>query len=98
MLAPVLISTMMIGIGAAIIRRIDRGRAFRPGRASWALALLGTGVILFSFTADTGATLQGMMPEPYAYWQLAVGLLLYGLGYRLALRGEPQGTDLNRRR
>jgi len=96
-LAPLLISAMMIGIGAAITLRIHRGRAFLPGRASWAVALLGTAVILFSFTSDTGATLQGRMPEPYAYWQLVVGLLLYGLGFRLALREEPSGAGVNRR-
>jgi len=87
-LAPVLVSLLMIAIGAAIIRRLRRAHPFCPGRASWAAGLLGSILLLYSFTSDTGATLQGRMPEPYAYWQLAIGLLLYGLGYGLALRGE----------
>ena len=85
-LAPVLISAMMIGIGISIILRIRSGLPFRPGLASWGVALAGTAVLLYSFTSDTGATLQGRMPASYAYWQLVAGLLLYALGYGLALR------------
>ena len=85
-IAPVLISLLMVVIGTSIILALRRSLVFRPGRASWGAGLLGTALILYSFTADTGATLQGRMPEPYAYWQLVLGLALYVLGYRFALR------------
>jgi hypothetical protein len=87
-IAPVAISAVMIAIGTSIILRINAGLAFRPGPASWGVALAGTAVLLYSFMSDTGATLGARMPEPYAYWQLVVGLLLYAFGYALAVKAS----------
>ncbi|MCK5573985.1 MAG: hypothetical protein KAJ12_14540 [Bacteroidetes bacterium] len=88
-LAPVLVSLLMIGCGIAIVYRLDTGRSFRPGIRSWGLSIVATVLILFSFMADTGATLHGQVPEPYGYSFLVIGLVLYSLSFFLACRPPP---------
>ena len=92
-LAPVLISLAMVPAGLLILRRLERGQRFRPGFRSWALAIVATFLLLYSFMADTGATLGGEMPEPYGYGFLAVGLALYGLSCYFACVPAPPPTD-----
>jgi hypothetical protein len=88
--APVLISILMIVVGFMITRLYSLGSEFEPGWLSWSLAILATVVILYSFTRDFSATLNQQMPQPYQYSWLVIGLLLYGSGfaipYRKALR------------
>jgi hypothetical protein len=88
-LAPVAISLLMIGCGIVIVHRLDTGKSFRPGIRSWVLAILATILILFSFMADTGATLHSQVPEPYGYSFLVVGLVLYSLSLFLACTPPP---------
>ena len=59
---------------------------------SVALWLCGTGVILYSFLSDTEATLRGMMPLPYRYELLGIGLVLYIVAFRTlkTLRASPE--------
>jgi len=92
--APVLVSLMMIASGLLILRRLEAGRTFRPGFRSWALSIIATLLLLYSFMADTGATLGGRSPKPYGYGFLAVGLALYGLSFFFACRPfpPPRGT------
>jgi hypothetical protein len=84
--APVLISCVLIGTGTLIILRLERGRPFVPGFWSWALGAAGTAAILFSFMSDTEATLHGAQPLPYRYELLVAGLVLYVAGYFIAVR------------
>lgn len=76
-IAPVLVALTLAVCGARFVVRSGRGRAMRATGASVALWACGTVVILYSFIADTGATIGGMMPQPYRYELLAIGLLLY---------------------
>jgi hypothetical protein len=76
-IAPVLVALTLTASGAIILLRLERGTTIRLTAASIALWLCGTAVILYSFIHDTGATLRGMMPHPYHYELLAVGLVLY---------------------
>jgi len=78
-IAPVLISLVMIASGTLVVARLEQQKFFRPGLLSWGFSVLGTAIILFSFVADTRATLQLHQPEPYRYGFLAVGLALYGV-------------------
>ncbi len=88
-IAPVLVSLMMITCGVLLLRRLDGGQPFRPGFRSWALSIIATLLLLYSFMADTGATLGGDAPEPYGYGFLAVGLVLYGLSFFFACVPSP---------
>jgi len=85
-IAPVLISLLMIYCGASIVHRIGAGRSFAPGWMSWVLAGVATAVLLVSFMIDTDATLHEAMPMPYRYELLGISLLLYGISFGLACR------------
>ncbi|MGB2959445.1 MAG: hypothetical protein WBD30_11205 [Bacteroidota bacterium] len=93
-LAPVLVSLMMIACGVLILRRLDGGKPFRPGFRSWALSTIATLLLLYSFVADTGATLGGEHPEPYGYGLLAVGLVLYALSFFFACVPSPPSGNV----
>ena len=93
-IAPVLIALLMIVIGISITLMFDRGVDFRPTKMTWALAVLATLVLLYSFMHDIDAGLYQAEPKPYAYWMLFIGLALY-LGayivsYRKAVAGMPE--------
>jgi hypothetical protein len=92
-LAPVLISVVMIVCGLLILRRMEAGRWFRPGLRSWSLSIIATLLLFYSFMADTGATLEGKDPQPYGYGLLAVGLVLYGLAFFFACVPSPPPGD-----
>lgn len=80
-IAPCLISIQMIVCGVAITTLYDRGYRFRPTALSRVMAILGTGLILYSFMRDIGAGLHQSMPKPYPYPLLIIGLLLYWAAY-----------------
>jgi hypothetical protein len=67
----------MASCGTIVVFRTERGMSIQPGFLPLGLWLAGTAVILYSFVADTGATLGGVMPQPYRYELLGLGLLLY---------------------
>jgi hypothetical protein len=74
-IAPCLISVLMISSGVFIIRR-EQVSDYRPPLLSWVIGSLGTLVILYSFTRDTDATIDLQLPKPYHYEFLIVGLIL----------------------
>jgi len=85
-IAPVLISVMMIVFGIMIVRRYACGHAFRPTVTTWILATLGTLIILYSFMRDTDATLHQQMPSPYLYSFLLIGLICYAIAFWCSYR------------
>jgi hypothetical protein len=80
-IAPALVSLVMIGVGAAITLRFHRGHGFRPNAAGWALAAAATVLVLSTFLADSGAARGASLPKPYPYPFLGIGLALYVLAY-----------------
>jgi len=92
-IAPVLISVLLIIAGLWIIRSEHRQGVFKPPKLAWALAGVATVVILISFMMDTNATLRFQMPEPYRYELLVVGLILYVAGMVLAFRRRKGGGE-----
>ena len=84
--APVTVAFLMVVFGIVITRRFSSGRFFRPTAVAWTAALLGSGIILYSFMSDTAATLRSAQPQPYPYYLLAVGLLCYIGGFIHAIR------------
>jgi hypothetical protein len=85
-IAPVLVSIVMIAGGLLIIRREEREGVFRPTRLMQALVLIGTAVILYSFLNDTDATLGIQVPKAYRYELLGAALLCYLLAWALRVR------------
>jgi hypothetical protein len=85
-IAPVLISLLMIVCGWLMVTRLFRDEYFHPRWISWAAGLLGTVAALASFMIDADATLRGQTPRPYHYELLALSLLLYVAGVVLACR------------
>jgi hypothetical protein len=87
-IAPVLVSFVMIAGGLLIIRREEREGIYQTIRLVQILALVGTGAILYSFLHDTEATLKLQLPKPYRYELLAAGLLCYAIVLTLVGRGS----------
>jgi hypothetical protein len=76
-IAPILISAVLIVAGVGITRLYPRELRFRPTVLTRVLFLIGTGAILYSFMRDYDAVLHKQMPQDYLYPVLAVGLLFY---------------------
>ncbi|MBI3577964.1 MAG: hypothetical protein HY089_00970 [Ignavibacteriales bacterium] len=87
-IAPVLISVLMIIGGVFIIKKEAAEGTFQPTRLIWLLTILGTATILYSFMHDLDATVRLQMPKPYRYEQLAIGLALYLAGMVAAFRKQ----------
>ena len=85
-LAPLLISVLMVGTGSMITWLYYRNGEFRPGWLSWIFALTATAAILYSFMRDFSATLHQQMPQPYQYGWLIFGLVLYSAGFVVGYR------------
>lgn len=76
-IAPASVSGLMIVFGILMARSMHKGDDFRPSILSYILALIGTGLILYSFMYDLGATMHQQMPKPYRYDLLIIGDVLY---------------------
>ncbi len=85
-LAPALVAVLMIVLGTIITWLFADGFQFKPTMLSWFLSLAATGIILFSFMRDIGAGLRQELPEPYPWWMLAAGILLYIIAFVHAYR------------
>ena len=90
-IAPVLISTLMIIAGLLILRWEESGVSFQPPRLAWVLSIAGSVIILYSFMRDVAAGVSGALPEPYRYELLAAGLLCFGVAMVTTFR---RGSDL----
>jgi len=76
-LAPILVSLVMIGIGIDIIKIFDRGNKVKPHLTQWIMVLAGSFIILYSFMSDTGAMFYEKYPQQYNWFMLAAGLTFY---------------------
>lgn len=84
--APVLISVLMIVFGYLIVVRIDNAKAFNPRSLSWSLAIAGVVLAFYSFIQDVDATLHRAMPSPYGYELLLAALVLFTASFISACR------------
>ncbi|MCI0707116.1 MAG: hypothetical protein L0Y80_06520 [Ignavibacteriae bacterium] len=85
-IAPVLISLVLMLAGWLILQRERNGEVYKPGKRAWMLSILGSLIILFSFTYDIDATLRMQMPMPYWYELFAIGFVLYGVALYFAMK------------
>ena len=84
-IAPVMIALSMFVIGYWMIHITTSGHQYRPGAIGWALGLIGTAFILYSFMSDRGAILHHEIPKPYSYWLLALGISSYWIGFLVSI-------------
>ena len=83
-IAPMSIAVLLVPGGFTIAYLNHHGRTFTVPKASWLLAFLGAAIILTSFMKDFGATFRQQMPEPYSYWMLLGGEVLFIISFLLA--------------
>jgi hypothetical protein len=91
-LAPVLVSVLMIVFGILIVLRMERNVWFKPTWISWVLSVGGSLVILYSFMEDTNVTLNGGMPTRYGYGYLVTGLLCFLASFVVACRPSSRNS------
>ncbi|NOY06765.1 MAG: hypothetical protein GXO82_09080 [Chlorobi bacterium] len=85
-IAPVLISVLMIIAGFVILRRLNAGKMFKPGVWTWSLSVVGSCVILFSFMRDTDAALHQALPQPFWYPLFFAGFAMLVGAFLVSLR------------
>ncbi len=77
--APCLVSVGLIGAGAAVALRVDRGNEFALGSWGWAAELLAAFLIITSFIWLGPEAMRGEMPGAFPWPIFAAGMAL-GLG------------------
>jgi hypothetical protein len=76
-IAPILVSLMMIGGGWLILRKEEERGTFKVTRTAIGLSMLGSVAVLVSFVLDTDATLRFQYPKAYHYELLILGMVCY---------------------
>lgn len=84
--APVLVSIIMIAGGIMIIRMEERQQDFHPPKLAWWISGLASCAILYTFMRDTAATLHSQVPQPYLYGLFVPAIVLYLVSMFLAFR------------
>ena len=95
-LAPVLISLVMIIIGIDITRLSFLGYTIKPHLTQWIMVLAGSFIILYSFMNDAPAMFYEKYPQPYNWFLLVIGLILYitahSILHRKIIKEKPAGN------
>lgn len=91
-LAPLVISVIMIAAAVLILRLYKKETPFRPPFIAYGLTLAGISAILYTFLADTGATLKQQNPQPFQYWIYLSGVALLLVAMICTFRGGEKKT------
>ena len=75
-LAPVLISVVMMGAGWAILSLRDQDRPVLVTRPEWGVTVGGAGALIVLFMSDATAVVAGEMPRPFNWPLFGFFLLL----------------------
>lgn len=86
--APILVSLMMIGGGWLILRIEEERDSFRASWMAIALSILGSVAVLLSFVLDTEATLRFQYPKAYHYELLVLGMVCFAGAFITTARGS----------
>ncbi len=87
-IAPVLVSLMMIAGGVLILKKGESEGVFRAPRTAVWLALLSSVAVLVSFMLDVDASLRFQYPRPYHYELLFLGMACYAGAFVSAARSS----------
>ena len=85
-LAPVLVSLVMIGTGIWYLRAAERERPVRLGPGHWAGIIAGGVVIVVSFAEDYRNIMAGGLPNRFDWLLFSTGMMMALLSYGRALR------------
>lgn len=84
--APVIVSVVLIAGGVVVWRGREGGKAVGFSAAIWALALAGGALVLGSFMLDFQVVVRGMEPPPFRWGLFGSGVALAVVALALALR------------
>ena len=92
-LSPVLVAISLVVSAIMIIRKIEKGKRFKPAFVDYLMALSGCGLILLTYMIDFEAMLHFKIPRPYHWEIFIIGLLLGWIAFlntyfQLNLKGE----------
>ena len=87
-LAPVIVSTVLVSGGLLLLRRGTRGESIRFPMSLRMLALTGALLVLASFMLDFRVVLRQMEPPPFRWGLFGTGIALWLAALALALRGR----------
>jgi hypothetical protein len=91
-LAPVLVSALLVTVGAAIAVRERRGPGIRVGWIHWALGLLSLALLLYAFMANHGVAYAGGVPASFPWAPFFAGLAIgAGTGWSALAAGKRRG-------
>ena len=76
-LAPVIVSLVMIMIGTDIILLFNKGFEVKPVLYHWIIVLAGSALILYSFMNDINAGFHEKYPQPYNWFLFSAGIVLF---------------------
>ena len=74
-LAPVLVSALLIAGSVVMLHLKARGASLSFARWHWGLAVAGGAVVLVSFMLDAGDVLAGRNPQPFRWGLFGAGVL-----------------------
>lgn len=94
-IAPALVSLLMIGAGISLLFRSQRGEEIRFSILSWILGVTGTLIILYTFLYDFRSVPEQRLPGPYPYTVFGAGFILSILAYLISLKDGPVSTALS---
>lgn len=87
-LAPVLVSAVMIAAGVWHLGAQAQGQPIRIGRAQWSGVMAGAAIIVISFAMDYRNIMAGGVPRRFNWWVFTTGLGVGSLSYVSAARGR----------
>ena len=88
-LAPVVVSTVLVSGGLLLLRRRARSEPIRFPAALRMLVLIGGLLVLASFMLDFRVVLQQMEPPAFRWGLFGTGIALWLAALALVLRGRP---------
>lgn len=91
-LAPVIVSALMIFIGFNITRWFAFGYNVKPKLIHWALVLAGTAFVFYTFMSDSDAGFHENYPKPYNWILFVIGIGFYIVAF-LSLRASIVGRS-----
>ncbi|UCD18565.1 MAG: hypothetical protein JSV44_06585 [Candidatus Zixiibacteriota bacterium] len=83
-IAPALVALLMIVFGILIISIYAKGYRFKATGITWLLAIIATGLILYTFIRDSGTLYMQSPPGDFQYLLFGAGLVLYIAAFMLS--------------
>jgi hypothetical protein len=98
-LAPVLVSAVMIAAGMWHLRAQAQGKAVRIGATQWSGIMVGAVITIISFAMDYRNIMAGGIPHQFNWWVFTTGIGVGSLSYVSAAcgrvrRGEAEEVGL----